>query len=91
MRAVQRPRLAAEEALGEIVRIPEIEVADLRAFDADDAEELPARHAKGAGIAGRHHELVRLDHGLPRRFERGHVGPGHRPGRVDDGRLGRTA
>ena len=54
MRSMERPRLAAEEALGEIVRVPEIEIADLGAFDADDAKELAARHAKCAGIAGRH-------------------------------------
>jgi hypothetical protein len=40
MRAMERPRLAAEEALGKIVRVPEIEIADLRAFDADDTDEL---------------------------------------------------
>jgi hypothetical protein len=35
---VERTRLAAEEALGEIVRVPKIEVADLGAFDADNPE-----------------------------------------------------
>ncbi|MBB4372835.1 hypothetical protein GGD63_005647 [Bradyrhizobium sp. cir1] len=91
MRAMERPRLAAEEALGEIVRVPEIEVADLRAFDANDAEELAARHAKGTGIAWRHDELVRLDRRTAGCFERGHIRPGHRPGRIDDGRLGGAA
>src|SRR5450631_325273 len=52
---MQRARLAAEEALGEIVRVPEIEVADLGAFETDDAEELATRHAKGPGVARRHH------------------------------------
>jgi hypothetical protein len=32
---VERSRLAAEEALREIVRVPKIEVADLGAFDTD--------------------------------------------------------
>jgi hypothetical protein len=39
---VERSCLAAEEALGEIVRVPKIEVADLRAFDTDNPEELAA-------------------------------------------------
>ena len=33
-------------SLGEIVRVPEIEVADLGAIDTDDPEELATRHAK---------------------------------------------
>jgi len=32
--------------LGEIFRVPKIEIADLGAFDTDDPEELAARHAK---------------------------------------------
>jgi len=39
---VERSRLAAEEALGKIVRVPKIEVADLGAFDTDNPEELAA-------------------------------------------------
>ena len=51
MRAVQRPRLAREEAFGEVMRGPEVEVAHLRAADRMDAEELPGGHGEGHGIA----------------------------------------
>ena len=91
MRAMERTRLAAEETLGEIVRVPEIEIANLRTFDADDAEELAARHAKCSGVAGRHDEFVRFDHRAASLLERGHIGPGHCAGRIDDGRLGGAA
>src|SRR4051794_9044962 len=53
MRCVQRARLAREEALREIVRVPEIEIADLRALDADDAKDVSGRHAERAGLAPR--------------------------------------
>src|ERR1700752_5425985 len=39
MRRVQSPRFATEEAFGEIVRIPQIEISHLRTFNADDAKE----------------------------------------------------
>ncbi len=55
--AVQRPGLAGEEALGEIGGGPEVEVADLRAFGGDDAEEMAGRHGERAGVARRHDEL----------------------------------
>src|SRR5206468_3117991 len=43
-----------EEALREIVRVPQIEVADLRAFDGNDAKQMAGRHGEGARIARRH-------------------------------------
>ena len=57
VRRVQRPRLAAEEALRQVVRVPQVKVADLRAFDADDAEELSRGHAECPRLARRHHQL----------------------------------
>src|SRR3954467_1596002 len=53
MRCVQRARLAREEALREIVRVPEIEIADLRALDADDAKDVSGRRAEGARLPRR--------------------------------------
>ena len=66
MRRVQRPRLAAEEALGEIGGVPQVEVADLRALDADDAEEMPGRNVECARLARRHDRLADLRHALSR-------------------------
>jgi len=43
---VQHPRLARIESLGEIASVPKIKVADLRALDALDAEEVAGRYAK---------------------------------------------
>jgi hypothetical protein len=53
MRRVQRARLAAEEALGEVVRVPQVEVADLWPLDADDAEDMPGRNVEGTRVARR--------------------------------------
>jgi hypothetical protein len=41
MGRIERSRFAAEEALGEIGGVPQVEVSDLRALDADNAEEMP--------------------------------------------------
>ena len=47
-------------ALVEVVGVPQVEVADLRPFDADDAEEVPGRHLEGARLARRHDDLAAL-------------------------------
>ena len=60
MRCIERPRLAAEEALGEIRGVPQIEVADLRAFDADDAEKMPGGYVKSPRFARRRDDLADL-------------------------------
>ena len=39
---MQSPRLATVKTLTQVLRVPEIEVADLRALDAHNAEEVPA-------------------------------------------------
>ena len=40
---VQSPRLATVEALNQVVRVPEVEVPDLRALDASDALQIRRR------------------------------------------------
>jgi muconolactone delta-isomerase len=70
-------RLAREEALGEIVRVPEIEIADLGTFDADDPKELSTQHPESPGVAWRHHDFSDLDHRGPGGFQYGHVGLFH--------------
>src|SRR5438067_5595052 len=54
---VQSPRLAAVEALGQVMRIPQVEVPDLRALDADNAEERSGRHLECLGLPGWYGEL----------------------------------
>src|SRR5215831_1330171 len=54
---VQSPRLAAVETLCQIMRIPKVEVADLRTFDAHNTEEVSCRHLEGLGVPRRHCEL----------------------------------
>src|SRR3546814_10542712 len=44
MRTVQGPRLAAVETLAGVSGVEQIEVADLRALAADDAEEMAGGH-----------------------------------------------
>src|SRR5690242_18533163 len=60
MGAVEGPRLGTPEALSEIARVPEIEIADLRPLDADDAEKVSRRHFEGTTIAGRYGDLAHL-------------------------------
>src|SRR5690348_18119383 len=55
---VQSPRLATVEALSKVMRVPEVEVADLRALDAHNAEEVSRRHLECLGVPRRHRELV---------------------------------
>ena len=50
MRGVELTGLAAEETLREVVRVPQVQIADLRAVDADDAKNLTGRNAKRAGF-----------------------------------------
>src|ERR1700716_4199471 len=54
---VQSPRLATVEALSQVMRVPEVEVADLRALYAPYSEEVSCRHLECPGIPGRHREL----------------------------------
>jgi|SRR6516162_3261117 hypothetical protein len=54
---VQSPRLATVEALCQVMRAPEVEVPNLRALDADNAEEVSRRHLEGLGVTRRHGEL----------------------------------
>src|SRR5580693_5648824 len=54
---VKSPRLATVEALSQVMRVPEVEVADLRALDADNAEEVSCRHLERLGVPRRHREL----------------------------------
>ena len=68
MGGVQRARLAAEEAFGEVVGVPQVEVADLRAFDADDPEEVTGRDLERHRLARRHDDFGGLGQPLPCRF-----------------------
>jgi len=54
---VKSSRLAAVEALCPVMRIPQVEVADLRALDADNGEEVARRHLECVGVARQRHEL----------------------------------
>ena len=62
---MQGAGLAAVEPLAEIVCVPEIEIADLGALDADDPEHVTGRHLEGLGIARRNRELRDLGHARP--------------------------
>src|SRR5438477_12773960 len=57
---VKSPRLATVEALSQVMRVPEVEVADLRALDADNAEEVSCRHLECLGIPWRHPFVLSL-------------------------------
>ena len=54
---VQSARLATVEALSQIMRVPEVEIPDLRALDAHDPEEVPRRQLECLGFPRRHREL----------------------------------
>src|SRR6516165_1963606 len=54
---VQSPRFATVEALCQVMRVPEVEVPNLRALDADNAEEVPRRHLECFGFPRQHREL----------------------------------
>src|SRR5215472_11428088 len=54
---MQSPRLAAVEALGQVMRIPEVEVSDLRTLDTDNAEEVTCRDLERLGLPRRHHDV----------------------------------
>ena len=62
---VQSPRLATVEALCQVMRVPEVEVSDLRALDADNTEEVPRRHLERLGLPRRHGELGNFGHFRP--------------------------
>src|SRR5262245_19928566 len=49
--------LATVEALNQVVRVPEVEIADLRALDAHNTEEVSRRHLEGLGVPRRYREL----------------------------------
>src|SRR5580704_9879902 len=57
MRCVQRTRFATVEALSQVMCVPEVEVADLRALDAHNTEEVPRRHLECLGVPWRYREL----------------------------------
>src|SRR5262249_9664333 len=44
-------------SLCQVMRIPKVEVADLRALDADNGEEVARRHLECGGVARQRHEL----------------------------------
>src|SRR6266446_9091552 len=54
---VQSPRLATVETLSQVMRVPKVEVADLRALDTHNAEEVSRRDLECLGVPRRHREL----------------------------------
>ena len=62
---VQSPRLATVEALSQVMRVPEVEIPDLRALDAHNPEEVPRRHLECLGFPRRHRELGNFGHLSP--------------------------
>ena len=87
MGRVERARLAAEKAFGEIGGVPQVEVADLRPLDADDAKEMPGRDIERPPLAWRDDRLADLRHAYARIV--GECGGADRRAfvRVDDNRL----
>lgn len=87
---MERAGLAAEEALGQIDGVPQIEVADLWALDADDAKDVPRRRIESASFARWNDRLADLCHACSRVVvERGVVGR-QQVDRIDDDRLCRA-
>src|SRR5688572_143625 len=91
VRGVKGARLAAEEALGEIGGVPQVEVTDLRPFDADDAEEMSRWHPEGARIARRYDDLLDFAHTGARALVKRGVERRQGLDRVGDDRSPRTA
>ena len=61
--SVQRPRLAAEEMLGQIAGVPQIKVAYLRTLDAGDAKKMRRRDIESARFPRRNDRLADLGRG----------------------------
>src|SRR5262249_43287838 len=74
-----------------IVRVPQVEVADLRTLDADDAEEVAGRNLEGARLARRHDDLADLARALPGALVEGAIVGRHAVNGIDDDRLDRAA
>jgi hypothetical protein len=91
MRRVKRTRLAAEEALRKIGCVPQIQVADLRPLDADDAKEMAGWYVERARLARRDDRFADRLHANARLVgERGVVSC-RRIERIDDDRFCRPA
>mmetsp|Transcript_17422 Transcript_17422/g.70007 ORF Transcript_17422/g.70007 Transcript_17422/m.70007 type:complete len:297 (+) Transcript_17422:154-1044(+) len=60
VRRLELARLGGVEAFVEVVEVPEVEVADLRAFGADDAERAARRHLERPAVARRDDDFTRL-------------------------------
>ena len=61
MRRVQSPRLAAVKALSQIMRVPEVEIPDLRALDADNGKRWPAGTSNAVASRGSAMSSASLD------------------------------
>src|SRR6202042_1474206 len=90
VRRIEGARLAAEEALGEIGGVPQVEVADLRALDADDAEKMPGGNVERAPLARRDDYLGDLRHPRARIVVERRVVAGQPVDRVHDDGFGRA-
>src|SRR6516162_3464593 len=54
---VKGPRLATVEAFCQVMRVPEVQVPNLRALDAHNAEEVSRGRLECLGVPRRHREL----------------------------------
>ena len=86
MRAVEGTGLAGVETLGQIVCVPEVQVADLRSINGGDAEEVTGRDSEAAGVSRRHDRFRALCSAGARQLIRAHVGSGKRVDRIADDR-----
>lgn len=66
--------------------VPEVQVSDLRTFNAYNAKEMPLRHMKGAAVTRRHDDLIDLFHASFGFFQTREVWHFKRPVRINDNR-----
>ena len=59
---MQLASLATEKTFIDIVGIPEIQITDLRTFDADDSEQMTGGDMEGFAIAWRYYNFVYFFH-----------------------------
>ena len=88
---VQGARLAAEEALGKVSGAPQVEIADLRSLDADNAEEGAGRDIERTSLPRRDDRLVHFRHADARCLEQGGVEWRQPVGGIDDAQERRLA
>jgi len=68
------------------MRIPEVQIPHLRAFDTDDAEKMALRNVEGSAVTRRHYNLIDLFHAPACFFQKRKVGSLKCAVRVNDDR-----